>query len=138
MTICLYGVEDLFRKLPIHWMWWPAIGGLAVGIGGLFDPAALGVGYENIRALLQGGVDLHAATELLLVKAGIWVVALSSGWRSGWLSSSSWAHGAGPSSVRPGRCPQTRGWGASLVCPGQEGLGPRRSMTLTLTLNFIG
>ena len=86
MTICLYGVEDLFRKLPIHWMWWPAIGGLGVGIGGLFDPAALGVGYENIRALLHGGLDVHAAIELLLVKAGIWVVALSSGTSGGVLA----------------------------------------------------
>lgn len=45
LTTCLYGVEDLFRKLPIHWMWWPALGGVVVGIGGLIDPAALGVGY---------------------------------------------------------------------------------------------
>src|SRR5215469_3351765 len=52
MTITLYGVEDLFRKLPIHWMWWPALGGIVVGIGGYLDPAALGVGYDNIRALL--------------------------------------------------------------------------------------
>src|SRR5215475_1593050 len=52
MTLCLYGIEDLFLRLPIHWMWWPALGGIAVGIGGYFDPAALGVGYDNIRALL--------------------------------------------------------------------------------------
>ena len=49
MTLCLYGIEDLFRKLPIHWMWWPALGGVAVGIGGYYDPAVLGVGYDNIR-----------------------------------------------------------------------------------------
>jgi chloride channel protein, CIC family len=86
LTICLYGMEDLFRKLPIHWMWWPALGGVVVGIGGVFDPAALGVGYENIRALLQGSVDLHGAAELLVVKAVIWIVALSSGTSGGVLA----------------------------------------------------
>ena len=50
----VYGWEDFFLKLPIHWMWWPMLGGLAVGLGGLIDPRALGVGYENIAAMLQG------------------------------------------------------------------------------------
>jgi chloride channel protein, CIC family len=86
LTLCLYGMEDLFRKLPIHWMWWPALGGIAVGIGGIFEPSALGVGYENIRVLLQGGFDLTGAIHLLLVKAGIWVVALSSGTSGGVLA----------------------------------------------------
>jgi len=85
-TILLYGVEDLFRKLPIHWMWWPAIGGVAVGIGGMIDPAALGVGYDNIRNLLAGSFDVHAALSLFLVKASIWVVALSSGTSGGVLA----------------------------------------------------
>ncbi|MGH6878946.1 MAG: chloride channel protein, partial [Rhizomicrobium sp.] len=67
-------------------MWWPAIGGLVVGIGGLIDPAALGVGYDNIRALLDGGFDVHSATVLLLDKAGIWIVALSSGTSGGVLA----------------------------------------------------
>ena len=85
-TILLYGVEDIFRKLPVHWMWWPAIGGIAVGIGGLIDPAALGVGYDNIRNLLAGNFDIHAALTLFLVKASIWVVALSSGTSGGVLA----------------------------------------------------
>jgi H+/Cl- antiporter ClcA len=86
MTVTLYGVEDLFRKLPIHWMWWPALGGVAVGIGGYLDPAALGVGYDNIRTLLSGGFDLHQATMLLFDKAAIWIVALSSGTSGGVLA----------------------------------------------------
>jgi chloride channel protein, CIC family len=86
LTVCLYGAEDLFRKLPIHWMWWPALGGLVVGIGGVIDPSALGVGYENIRALLLGSLDLTAAAKLLVVKAVIWVVALSSGTSGGVLA----------------------------------------------------
>jgi H+/Cl- antiporter ClcA len=86
MTLCLYGIEDLFHRLPIHWMWWPALGGLAVGIGGYFEPAALGVGYENIRQLLVGGLDSHSATLLLFVKAAIWLIALSSGTSGGVLA----------------------------------------------------
>lgn len=85
-TVVLYGVEDVFRKLPIHWMWWPALGGVVVGIGGLIDPAVLGVGYDNIRGLLGGQFNLNAATVLLLDKAGIWVVALSSGTSGGVLA----------------------------------------------------
>ncbi|MBU6296649.1 MAG: chloride channel protein [Alphaproteobacteria bacterium] len=86
MTICLYGVEDLFRKLPIHWMWWPAIGGLVVGIGGYFDPAVLGVGYDNIRHLLDGDLPLRAATALLVGKTGVWIAALASGTSGGILA----------------------------------------------------
>ena len=35
LTTLVYAFEDLFAKLPIHWMWWPAIGGLCVGLGEL-------------------------------------------------------------------------------------------------------
>jgi H+/Cl- antiporter ClcA len=86
MTLCLYGIEDFFHRLPIHWMWWPALGGIAVGVGGYFDPAALGVGYENIRALLAGGLDTHAAALLLFLKMAIWLIALSSGTSGGVLA----------------------------------------------------
>jgi CIC family chloride channel protein len=86
MTVCLYGAEDLFRKLPIHWMWWPALGGMAVGIGGYIDPSVLGVGYSNIRLLLAGGLGMHASWSLLLDKAAVWIVALSSGTSGGVLA----------------------------------------------------
>jgi CIC family chloride channel protein len=82
----LYAVEELFEKLPIHWMWWPALAGIVVGIGGLFDPAALGVGYDNIQALIDGNVLMHAAVVLLVVKAIIWVIALASGTSGGTLA----------------------------------------------------
>ncbi|MGH8298039.1 MAG: chloride channel protein [Steroidobacteraceae bacterium] len=82
----LYWFEELFEKLPIHWMWWPALAGIVVGIGGLFDPAALGVGYDNIQALINGTVLIHAAIALLVVKAVIWVIALSSGTSGGTLA----------------------------------------------------
>ncbi len=86
LTLLLYGVEDLFRKLPLHWMWWPALGGLAVGIGGLIDPAVLGVGYDNIRLLLAGSLGLSAVLLLLADKAMVWIVALSSGTSGGVLA----------------------------------------------------
>jgi H+/Cl- antiporter ClcA len=85
-TGALYWFEDLFEKLPIHWMWWPAIAGVVVGIGGLIDPAALGVGYDNIGELINGTVGMHTAVALLIVKAGIWVVALASGTSGGTLA----------------------------------------------------
>ncbi len=50
LTALVYGCEDLFEKLPIHWMWWPALGGLFVGVGGLVNPQVLGVGYDTIHA----------------------------------------------------------------------------------------
>jgi H+/Cl- antiporter ClcA len=86
LTKLLYGMEDLFERLPIHWMWWPMFGGLAVGVGGLIDPRALGVGYDDIAALLGGKVGMSSATGLLLVKAGIWIIALSSGISGGVLA----------------------------------------------------
>ena len=85
-TNLLYGLEDFFERLPIHWMWWPAIGGLVVGAGGLIEPRALGVGYDVIRDLLGGGFDSAGATRLLLVKAAIWTVALASGTSGGVLA----------------------------------------------------
>src|SRR5262249_41504565 len=57
LTAAVYGAEDAFHRLPIHWMWWPALGGLVVGIGGLIQPRALGVGYDIINELLTGQYD---------------------------------------------------------------------------------
>ncbi len=86
LTLLLYGVEDLFRRLPIHWMWWPALGGVVVGIGGYIDPAVLSVGYGNITALLAGTLGIGALTTLLWDKALVWIVALSSGTSGGVLA----------------------------------------------------
>jgi H+/Cl- antiporter ClcA/CBS domain-containing protein len=86
MTILLYKVEDAFQRLPVHWMWWPAIGGLAVGLGGLVDPAAMGVGYDMIGGLLAGNLALGAVVTLLLVKSVIWTLSLSSGTSGGVLA----------------------------------------------------
>ncbi len=86
LTRLVYACEDGFLKLPIHWMWWPMLGGVVVGVGGLIDPRALGVGYDNIALMLQGGVPPLSALTLLMVKAVIWAVALGSGTSGGVLA----------------------------------------------------
>jgi H+/Cl- antiporter ClcA len=86
LSTSLYRVEDAFHKLPVHWMWWPAIGGLAVGIGGFFQPRALGVGYDVIGDLLNNHLAASAIASLLIVKAVIWLLALGSGTSGGVLA----------------------------------------------------
>jgi H+/Cl- antiporter ClcA len=86
LTLAVYAAEDGFQKLPIHWMWWPAIGGLAIGIGGLIFPQALGVGYDTIGALVQGDVPRATIAGILLVKSAIWAIALGSGTSGGVLA----------------------------------------------------
>ncbi|WP_340265960.1 chloride channel protein [Sphingobium mellinum] len=82
----LYRIEDSFHRLPIHWMWWPALGSIIVGLGGLVDPHVLGAGYANIHALLGDSLAMRAIVTLLLVKALVWLVALGSGTSGGVLA----------------------------------------------------
>ncbi len=86
LTVAVYAAEDAFRLLPIHWMWWPAIGGVVIGVGGLIFPQALGVGYTTIGALLQGSVPIGAIAGILIVKSIIWSVSLGSGTSGGVLA----------------------------------------------------
>ena len=86
MTRLVYAVEDAYMKLPIHWMWWPALGGLVVGIGGWFVPQALGVGYPTISGLVNGRLTLALVVSIILVKIVIWIVSLSSGTSGGVLA----------------------------------------------------
>src|SRR3546814_4999956 len=69
LSTSLYRIEDLFHKLPVHWMWWPAIGAIIVGLGGLIDAHVLGAGYASIEALLTGSLALKVVVALLAVKA---------------------------------------------------------------------
>jgi H+/Cl- antiporter ClcA/predicted transcriptional regulator len=108
LTTLLYRIEDAFEKLPIHWMWWPALGGLVVGLGGLIEPRALGVGYDIIADLLHSRISAGAVLAILLVKAGIWLVALSSGTSGGVLA---------PLLILGGAL----GWLLGLVLPGDPG-----------------
>ncbi len=86
LTKAVYYIEDAFEKLPVHWMWWPAIGGLAVGIIGYFAPHTLGVGYENITNMLSGTIPMTLMLSLCFFKFLSWAIALGSGTSGGTLA----------------------------------------------------
>lgn len=86
LSTSLYRIEDLFHRLPFHWMWWPAIGAIFVGLGGLIDAHVLGAGYASIEALLNAALPLKVVAALLVVKAIVWLVALGSGTSGGVLA----------------------------------------------------
>ncbi len=86
VTRLVFVVEDGFERLPIHWMWWPALGGLAVGAVGLFAPHTLGVGYDNIEHVLSGTLLGRAVLFLCVMKLISWAIALGSGTSGGTLA----------------------------------------------------
>jgi H+/Cl- antiporter ClcA/CBS domain-containing protein len=86
LTALVYACEDAFEKLPLHWMWWPALGGLVVGLAGYFDPRVLGVGYEFIHGLMRGELTGAPVVSLLFLKGFVWAVALGSGTSGGVLA----------------------------------------------------
>ncbi len=86
LSSLVYACEDWFAKLPVHWMWWPALGAVIVGIGGALDPRVLGVGYGTIHALMRGELLGAAVVTLLVAKSIVWAVALGSGTSGGVLA----------------------------------------------------
>ena len=86
MSRMMYAFEDLFEHLPVHWMWWPAIGGIGIGVGGLFFPRGLGVGYDNIAQLLRGNAPLALIVGILAAKSLMWAFSLGSGTSGGVLA----------------------------------------------------
>src|SRR5436309_2591247 len=86
VTRAVYWVEDAFEHLPVHWMWWPAIGAVVVGICGYFVPRTLGVGYDNIDSILSGDLTIRAVAILCVVKFVSWCVSLGSGTSGGTLA----------------------------------------------------
>jgi len=86
VTKAVYRVEDAFEKLPVHWMWWPAIGAVAVGAIGYFAPRTLGVGYTNIEDILSGKIAGAALVVLFVLKLVSWSIALGSGTSGGTLA----------------------------------------------------
>ena len=86
MSRMMYAFEDMFDHLPIHWMWWPALGGIGIGVGGLFFPRGLGVGYDNIAELLRGHAALSLIIGILAAKSLMWAFSLGSGTSGGVLA----------------------------------------------------
>jgi H+/Cl- antiporter ClcA len=86
VTKLVYAIEDGFEKLPIHWMWWPALGGIAVGVVGLVSPHTLGVGYDNIDNILSGRLTVTAIAVLCGWKLVSWSLSLGSGTSGGTLA----------------------------------------------------
>lgn len=82
----LYWVEDLFERVPIHWMWWPALGGLGLGIIGYFYPVVLGVGYETISGILNNQLALPALLSVMIFKTAVLYLTLGSGTSGGLLA----------------------------------------------------
>ncbi|MBY0371367.1 chloride channel protein, partial [bacterium] len=86
VTKLVYWIEDQFEKLPIHWMWWPAMGGVVVGVVGYFSPNTLGVGYDNIERLLTGNLPAAAVATFCLLKLISWSISLGTGTSGGTLA----------------------------------------------------
>lgn len=86
ITRLVYWIEDCFDRLPIHWMWWPALGGVVVGVAGLISPHTLGVGYDNIEHILSGSFSGEFLMVFCLVKLISWSVSLGSGTSGGTLA----------------------------------------------------
>lgn len=109
VTRAVYAIEDGFERLPVHWMWWPAIGGIAVGVIGYFVPRVLGVGYDNITLAISGHFTATALVILLVAKLIAWAIALGSGTSGGTLAplltfgaAIGWLLASGASLIFPG------------------------------------
>jgi CBS domain-containing protein len=128
VTRLVYPVEDAFGKLPVHWMWGPAIGGLAVGVVGFVEPATLGVGYDNITRMLNGEVVGIAVLALAALKLVSWTIALGSGTSGGTLA---------PLLTVGGGLGAAAGAGLALALP-QAGVDPRVAALVGMAAMFAG
>ena len=127
-TQVVYAIEDGFEKLPIHWMWWPALGGLAVGLIGWYAPLTLGVGYTNIEAIVSGHLALGTLAVLCVMKFLSWSIALGSGTSGGTLA---------PLFTIGGALGALIGIGIATVAP-QFGVDPRMAALVGMAAIFVG
>ena len=132
LTQLVYFFERQFEKNPVHWMWWPALGGIFVGLGGWLDPRALGVGYHNIRALLNARLSRAAAAKLLVTKGLVWSLALGSGTAGGVLAPLVMVGGAAGLLLGGWIPVGTPGLWALLVMAGVMGCAMRAPLTAAL------
>ncbi len=128
VTRIVYGIEDAFEKLPVHWMWWPAIGGVVVGIVGYFAPLTLGVGYSNIQAIVSGRFAVGTLAFLCVMKFISWSIALGSGTSGGTLA---------PLFTIGGALGALAGFGLVAVAP-QLGIDPRIAGLVGMAAIFAG
>ena len=128
VTRLVYGIEDAFEKLPVHWMWWPAIGGVAVGVVGYFAPLTLGVGYTNIEAIVSGHLAFGTLAFLCVMKFISWSIALGSGTSGGTLA---------PLFTIGGALGALAGFGVMAVAP-QLGVDPRIAGLVGMAAIFAG
>ncbi|MGH7995824.1 MAG: chloride channel protein, partial [Opitutaceae bacterium] len=82
----LYWTEDLYEKLPVSELWWPAIGGLGLGVIGYFVPRVLGVGYETISQILNDRLTLTVLLLVVFAKPLALLISLASGTSGGLLA----------------------------------------------------
>jgi H+/Cl- antiporter ClcA len=128
VTKAVYWIEDQFERLPIHWMWWPAVGALVVGVVGIIAPHTLGVGYDNIDRALSGNFVGTAAITFCLLKFVSWSIALGSGTSGGTLAPI-FTIGGGFGAV-------LGGWSASLLP--SAGIDPRVAALVGMAGTFAG
>lgn len=79
-------IEELFEHIPIHWMWYPAIGAVFVGVIGYFVPQTFGSGYYNIDNLLANHLTIGFVAILGITKFLSWTISLGSGTAGGTLA----------------------------------------------------
>jgi len=82
----LYWVEDQFEHLPVDELWWPAIGGVGLGVIGFFMPRVLGVGYDTISDVLNERLALNLLLGIMVFKALALLISLGSGTSGGLLA----------------------------------------------------
>ena len=128
VTRLVYWIEDLFEKIPIHWMWWPAIGGVAVGVIGYFVPRTMGVGYDNISGFLNGSFTSETLLFLCVFKFLSWSIALGSGTSGGTLA---------PLFTIGGALGAVMAIGIQLVFP-HIGIDPRMAGLIGMAAMFAG
>ena len=128
MTWIVYAVEDAFERLPIHWMWWPALGGIAIGVVGWLAPDTLGVGYTNIEDIVAGHLTATALLFLCVMKFISWSIALGSGTSGGTLA---------PLFTIGGALGGALGYGAAALFP-HLGIDPRIAGLIGMAAIFAG
>ncbi|HXE20306.1 MAG TPA: chloride channel protein [Castellaniella sp.] len=128
VTKAVYGIEDAFSKLPIHWIWWPALGGLVAGAIGWIEPRTMGVGYDNIDAIISGSFGVKMLIVMCVLKFAAWSIALGSGTSGGTLA---------PLFIIGGSFGALLGMGADHILP-QLGIDPRIAALVGMAAIFAG